>query len=105
MKSGDNLTESNNCSCLEGNYYYGDFIESNIGMDRYFAEISVLQCKKCTRNWLRYYYIHEAFTGSGRWFHGLIDQNIISLFIFSCKNFYSRLYFIKTHKFVVLSFN
>jgi len=41
-----------------------------------FGEVSIWQCKTCGRYWLHYLVEYEAFTGSGRYFMGLITQKI-----------------------------
>lgn len=37
-----------------------------------FGEVNLWQCRKCGRYWLHYLVEYEAFTGSGRYFMGLI---------------------------------
>jgi hypothetical protein len=49
-------------------------IVKELGLDRYFAEVSVWVCRDCGRRWLRYFYEVEAFTGSGRWYLGAITS-------------------------------
>lgn len=44
-----------------------------LGMDRHFAEASILLCPDCGQHWLRYFYEVEAFSRSGRWFLGPIS--------------------------------
>ena len=43
-----------------------------LGMDDSYAEVSVSACQRCGQHWLRYFYEHEAFTASGRWYLGAI---------------------------------
>src|SRR5262249_369127 len=78
MITNDNSNNLNTCSCLNGDFYFTNFIEDYIGVDNRFGEISTKQCKTCGRYWLRYYYVNEAYTGSGRWYCGHIEPNIIS---------------------------
>ena len=66
------------CSCLNGDDYFANFIERYIGMDDSFGEISTMQCRLCGRYWLRYYYANEAYTGSGRWYRGIIEPALVS---------------------------
>lgn len=47
-------------------------------MDSHFAEVSVLACQKCGQHWLRYFYDHEAFTASGRWYLGMVTPEQLS---------------------------
>lgn len=44
----------------------------DLGMDRHFAEVSLLVCRECGQYWLRYFFELEAFTGSGSWYLGPI---------------------------------
>jgi hypothetical protein len=48
-------------------------------MDKNFADISVLVCQSCGQHWLRYFYEHEAFTASGRWYLGAITPTQFSI--------------------------
>lgn len=50
----------------------------HLGQDSRFAEVSVLTCPSCGRRWLRYFYEVEAFTGSGRWYLGVISPESLS---------------------------
>jgi hypothetical protein len=43
-----------------------------LGLDRDLAEVSVELCGDCGRHWLRYFHEVESFTGSGRWYLGVI---------------------------------
>lgn len=43
-------------------------------MDSRFAEVSVLACRDCGQRWLRYFYEHEAFKSSGRWYLGPVTE-------------------------------
>ena len=76
MIPSDALDNLNSCTCLQGDFSYENFVESVIGSDKNFADVSILRCKKCNRQWLRYYYVQEAFTKSGRWFHGIVEPSI-----------------------------
>jgi hypothetical protein len=44
----------------------------DLGMDRHYAEASIHIAPACGHYWLRYYYVVEAFTASGRFYLGLI---------------------------------
>lgn len=46
--------------------------EKDLGLDGNLAEVSLLECPRCGRHWLRYFYELEAFTASGRWYLGVI---------------------------------
>ncbi len=41
-------------------------------MDVHFGEVSIQLATECGHYWLRYYYVVEAFTASGRFYLGLI---------------------------------
>jgi hypothetical protein len=49
-----------------------------LGMDNWFAEVSLHTCRDCGQHWLRYFYEVEAFTGSGRWYLGAVTPEQIS---------------------------
>lgn len=64
------------CSCLDEPRSFDQYEEvRRLGVDptsgRY-GEVGLLRCKRCGRYWLRYQVEYEAFTGSGRYFMGLI---------------------------------
>ena len=66
------------CRCLVAPR--GDLtLVCELGMDRWFAEISLLRCPDCARRWLRYLYQLEATTGSGRWYLGLMPPGATAL--------------------------
>ena len=48
--------------------------EKELGMDEHYAEVSLLACTLCGQLWLKYLYEMEAFTASGRWYLGAIDE-------------------------------
>lgn len=50
--------------------------ELELGMDKNFAEVSILKCPICHYFWLRYFYENEAFTKSGRWYLAPISNQI-----------------------------
>jgi hypothetical protein len=62
------------CTCLAGKFYFDDFEDRKLGMDRNLGEAELMTCKKCRRLWLRYYWENAAFTKSGRWYHGLVRE-------------------------------
>ncbi len=68
------------CTCLNGPMNFSRYSRVKfIGIDKTngrFGEVSLLQCKTCGRYWLHYLVEYEGFTGSGRWFMGLITQEI-----------------------------
>jgi hypothetical protein len=63
------------CQCLELGPQ--SFDEAFVGVDETngrFGEVSVRTCRACGRRWLHYLVEYEAFTGSGRWFTGLLPD-------------------------------
>ena len=74
-----NLQPDSNASCACFNVPYQNLSNyRELGMDRSFAEVSVLICRSCGQHWLRYFYEHEAFTASGRWYLGAITPEQLS---------------------------
>lgn len=71
------LTPSEPCGCFATPLSH--LISAReLGMDRRFAEVSVLVCRDCGQHWLRYFYEIEAFTASGRWYLGAVTPEQIS---------------------------
>jgi hypothetical protein len=70
----DNKNDSRpeqDCPCLVAPF--GQLVRyQDLGMDDSYAEVSLLVCPLCNRLWLRYFFELEAFTGSGRWYLGVI---------------------------------
>jgi len=52
--------------------------ENSLGMDSRLAEVSTFHCPGCCRQWLKYLYEVEGFTGSGRWYLGPISAEQLS---------------------------
>ncbi|HEX6370217.1 MAG TPA: hypothetical protein VF006_14960 [Longimicrobium sp.] len=63
------------CGCLERGPRRFD--EAPVGVDGTrgrFGEVSIRTCGACGRRWLRYHVEYEGFTGSGRWYLGLLPE-------------------------------
>lgn len=63
------------CECLE----LGPraFSEASVGVDRTngrFGAVGVRTCAACGRRWLHYHVEYEGFSGSGRWYQGLLPE-------------------------------
>jgi hypothetical protein len=68
-----NSGASTSCGCLAApGKHLGHRAE--LGMDEWFAEVSILICSECGRHWLRYHLEDEAFSRSGRWYTGAISE-------------------------------
>ena len=67
----DEAMAGDSCTCLIMPSHHLTHLR-DLGMDSRFADVSLLQCPDCGRQWLRYYYEVEAFSGSGRWYLGQI---------------------------------
>ena len=62
-------------------FHYSDFESTEIGVDKTngrFGEVSIETCKRCNRKWLRYFVEYEEFSKSGRWYRGLISEEVAS---------------------------
>ena len=68
------MTDEPGCACVDDPQGRLDEIRE-LGMDRLFAEVSLWRCRACGRHWLRYYYVQEAFSRSGRWYLGVISED------------------------------
>ena len=67
------------CDCTELGPPPGTFDESTLGVDETngrFADVSTRTCRKCGRRWLHYAVEYEAFSGSGRWYIGLLPEEM-----------------------------
>ncbi|HRQ40956.1 MAG TPA: hypothetical protein PLD25_23830 [Chloroflexota bacterium] len=65
---------------MEPPFHYTNFDSHSVGIDETngrFAEVSIETCKQCGRRWLRYFWEHEAFPRSGRWYRGLIADEVV----------------------------
>ncbi len=67
------------CSCMVPPFNYQEFDSEYVGRDETngrFADVSIETCKKCGKKWLRYFVEYEAFTASGRWYRGLVSDDV-----------------------------
>lgn len=67
------------CTCLTPPFHSTAFKSTVVGVDETrgrFAEVSVGTCKRCGRKWLRYFVEYEAFSKSGRWYRGLVSEEV-----------------------------
>jgi hypothetical protein len=51
----------------------------NVGVDETkgrFADVTVEKCLSCGRLWLRYFVEYEGFSQSGRWYMGVISEEV-----------------------------
>jgi hypothetical protein len=65
------------CACLELGPRLGGFDEAFVGVDRTngrFGDVSIRTCLACGRRWLHYQVEYEAFSGSGRWYTGVLPE-------------------------------
>lgn len=75
-----NLVPKINCKCEMPPLNYRDYISSELGIDHTkgrYGEVTIEQCRRCKRKWIRYLVEYESFSNSGRWYRGIIDQNDI----------------------------
>lgn len=67
------------CGCVELGPRLGFYDETCIGVDETngrYGEVTILTCRECSRVWLHYLVVHEAFPRSGRWFAGLLPDGM-----------------------------
>ena len=67
------------CICMTPPFHGADFESRDVGVDESngrFGQVTLETCIKCKRKWLRYSVEYEAFTGSGRWYRGLVPDEI-----------------------------
>ena len=62
-------------------FHYLNFDSLKIGIDEKkgrFGEVTIHVCKRCQWKWLRYFVEYESFSGSGRWYRGLVSDEVAS---------------------------
>lgn len=68
------------CGCMNPDgLRYGTFLSISVGVDETngrFGELSIRQCHYCQRQWLHYFVEYEHLSQSGRWYRGIIDNEI-----------------------------
>jgi hypothetical protein len=55
------------CPCRSPPFPWNDFELEDLGLDGFFAEVTIHTCKRCGTDWLKYHLQDEAFPRSGRW--------------------------------------
>jgi hypothetical protein len=69
------------CRCMNPPLDFRDYDTESLGVDETngrFGEVEVETCKACGARWLRYFVEYEAFSGSGRWYRGLVSPDVLS---------------------------
>jgi hypothetical protein len=68
------------CDCMNpAQIRVGKFSSQWIGVDEQrgrFGEVSIDQCLFCHRIWLHYFVEYEHLSQSGRWYRGIISEEI-----------------------------
>ncbi len=65
------------CVCFSPEFDYQDYVSTPLGLDmtnQRYAEVSVKICRYCGTRWLHYLVEYEGFSGSGRWFRGVLAE-------------------------------
>lgn len=63
------------CACLRPPFDTRDFHCAEVGIDDTngrFGRVTLETCRRCGALWLVYQVEYEGFSGSGRWFRGLL---------------------------------
>ncbi len=66
-----------NCKCHNPPILSSNFTKNFIGIDTKngrFGEVTIENCKYCNSKWLHYFVEYESFSGSARWYRGLISE-------------------------------
>lgn len=53
------------------------FAQAAVGVDETngrYGDVTVRTCRACGRRWLHYHVEYEGFTGSGRWYAGVLPD-------------------------------
>jgi len=67
------------CICYSPPFWYDDYDSQDIGIDETNnrnGEVSIKTCKKCGRKWLHYLVEYWFYKDTGRWYRGLIAENM-----------------------------
>ena len=68
------------CQCLTPPSYNSNFSEQRLeGYDKTngrYGEVLIDTCNLCGTKWLQYFVEYEAFTKSGRWYRGIITDEV-----------------------------
>lgn len=68
------------CGCLTPPLYKANFKEKRLSghdeTNNRFGEVSIETCKECGNKWLHYFVEYEAFSKSGRWYRGVITDEV-----------------------------
>lgn len=59
------------CRCQSPPFHYTQFESRAVGVDETagrYAAVTIERCLSCNQQWLRYFFEHEAFSKSGRWY-------------------------------------
>jgi hypothetical protein len=68
------------CRCTSPPFDYRDYETVELGVDmtkNRGGEVSVETCKTCGRKWLRYFVEWEWHSESGRWYRGLVTDEML----------------------------
>jgi len=67
------------CACMTPPFNYKDFDKHAVGVDTAkgrYGEVAIETCHHCGSLWLTYFVEYEAFSGSARWYRGLISPEV-----------------------------
>lgn len=68
------------CQCMHPPFHYTNYQKSKyLGVDKTngrFGKVTVEECKFCGSKWLDYHVEYSGFSKSGRWYRGLINNEI-----------------------------
>ena len=61
------------CACARPPFHHSQFERSELGADKYFAEVAVDSCKRCGQLWLHYGLEDPQDSASGRWWRAALE--------------------------------
>lgn len=62
------------CPCLTEGPKWNEPSTGHYRSDRHYGEVYVGKCSRCSTRWLHYFYEHEAFTNSQRYYAGFLGD-------------------------------
>lgn len=69
------------CLCMTPPFFHLDYDVMSLGVDETngrYGEVTIETCKACGARWLRYFVEYEFFSESGRWYRGLVTQEMLA---------------------------
>lgn len=67
------------CHCMTPPFDHRELETTRVGVDETngrYGDVNIETCRACGRLWLTYPVTYEGFSGSGRWYRGLVSADL-----------------------------